>query len=144
MSIENLAASYLQYFEARTRLDGSDFKTLTDDRPDELYQLIYDAHNGMLPDDYKYDFIVEILQAIADTDDPEDIEIEASIYNHELLNWLASRIDRVEYIHQAVNDFGMPKEFDFMELVRWGQWQEKQEVLQSVLQSLESIESVKA
>jgi hypothetical protein len=46
----------------------------------------------MLPDDWRYQFIEEALDAISE--DGEDAQLEPAIYTHELTGWLHSRADR--------------------------------------------------
>lgn len=138
MTIQELAQSYLEWFEKLKREGGRNTYSLKDGRPEELYDLVYEAHCGKLPDDWSYNFIQDVLCNIADADDPEDIIVEPDIYNHDLLNWLSSRTDRCDYVDEAVEEYGLPetKEFELMKLIAWGQLQEKREVFESVLSSL--------
>lgn len=138
MTVQELAQSYLQWFEKLRREGGIDTYTLKDGRPEELYDLVYEAHSDKLPDDWCYNFIQDILSDIADSDDPENIIVEPDIDNQDLLNWLASRTDRYDYVDEAVKEYGLPevKEFELMKLISWGQLQEKREVFENVLSSL--------
>ena len=85
-TIQELAAYYDSFFEIRTRDNGETFVCLKDDRPDELRDLIREAHEGKLPDDWIYQKSRDILCHIAEGYDPS--EIEPDIYTHELIEWL--------------------------------------------------------
>jgi hypothetical protein len=149
--IQVLAADYTSRFHEITRDDGSKAMVVQDgkDLP-ELTELCHAAHGDMLPDDERYHFIIEALDALAECEDTEGARdsIEADIYTHELTAWLASRNDRFSYCDEAAEEFGYTgkdektsdgKFIGTMELIALGQWCEKLEVFDSVLSSLEEI-----
>lgn len=145
MTINELAADYSRRFEKAKRDDGSEYwrvKT-TGEETEALTALCHTAHGDMLPDDWRYEFIVEALSALADHEDTEDARdsIEADIYTHELTSWLGSRADRDGYCDEAAEEFGVTdgNGRDFIgtvKLLQLGQWTEKREVFESVLSSL--------
>ncbi|GAA6622835.1 hypothetical protein [Scytonema sp. NUACC26] len=147
--IRALAAEYLTHFEQLTHENreyhsNTFWVTKQDTRPEELQDLIREAHGDMFPDDWKYDFIFDALNTIVDseTDDLEDLgyEIEGDIYNRDLLNWLASNLTRSDYVNEFVESYGVKSSnFDLMGIVRHGQVEEKREVYNSVLQSLQKL-----
>lgn len=151
-TVQQLAAAYLDQFESLERDNFSTYKR-KDDADDRLQELCYAAHDDMMPDDYKYNFIVDALGMIADADEDADLddlytEIEADVYNSNLLHWLSSNLNRADYIYHYIEEFGFPgikikhydqldtSEFNFFNLISNGQWMEKVEVFNSVLASL--------
>ena len=138
-TIQHLAQQFAQAFTLKTNQDGTDVYVRKEQADDELDDLIHDAHDDMLPDDFRYQFIVEALQALADHDDTDDaqLSIEPDIYNHELTAWLHSNASRTDYLTQVQQDCG-PIE-DGFELLATAQLYEKYEVFHSVLASLERI-----
>jgi hypothetical protein len=137
-TIQELAKEYLNYFDQKEGENGLSTYTWKDEAPQELRGLIQEAHGDMMPNDYKYNFVVESLEAIAE--DRED-SIEADIYNRDLLNWLSSHLDRPAYCDQYVEEYGGidTKNFSIINLISSGQHLEKLEVYHSVLRSLEEI-----
>jgi hypothetical protein len=92
--------------------DKNEYYYIRGDAPIEIHTFVRDIHGDWLPDSYKYDFIVEALQAISDfTGEEEDIEeilgeIESDVYNHNLLDWISSNVKRQYYIDKEVEDLG--------------------------------------
>lgn len=139
MKIQELAKEASEYLTRDTRNDGKAFVKQTDNAPEWFNTLCREAHGDMLPDDYRYEFIEEALDAIAECEGPADeIQLEADIYTHYLLKWLASRSDRYSFVDDAVADYGVPEPFDTIKVIAWGQLREKEEVLYSVISSLEA------
>lgn len=61
MTVQELAAQYLTYFQTAKRDSGENYVFTTDDRPEELHELIREAHGDKMPDDWTYEFIEEAL-----------------------------------------------------------------------------------
>jgi hypothetical protein len=136
-SIQTLAAEVRKFFVSKERGENDRIITLSDDRPEWVQELAMEAHGNMMPDDHRYAFIVEALDALVEADDPDEAEVEADIYTHELTAWLASRADRYGYCDQFMEDTGS-KFMGTVQLLSWGQYTEKAEVLALVRSSLES------
>ncbi len=140
MTIQELAKKYLGFFETANREGGTSYIRCKEDAPEELQELIREAHGDLLPDDYRYEFIPIILEKISDWDDDIDElvnELEPDIYNYDLIQWLGSHPDRVGYVNEAVSEFGHAD--DIMGDIRNGQLLEIQEVFYSVVESLTKI-----
>ena len=139
-NVNELAKEALGWFITDTRDNGEEFVKTKEGRPDWLKNLIFTAHGGMLPDDYRYKFIENSLQYIADQDeDADDLdcpEIEADSYTSELTKWLHSRNDRVCYLTEALETFGIKDGFAALQLA---QLREREEVYHSVLSSLREL-----
>ncbi|NJO48174.1 MAG: hypothetical protein HC840_00500 [Leptolyngbyaceae cyanobacterium RM2_2_4] len=141
MTIQDLANEVLKAMTHGTRDNGDKFKALRDESPDWMQDLCQDAHARMLPDDHKYEFIFEALNALSDYDSEDDARdsIEADIYTSDLTAWLSSSNTRMEYVNEGVREFGIDADnFDLSSALQVGQLTEKREVFESVLNSLQN------
>jgi hypothetical protein len=142
LTLSQLAQRYHEAFEHAEREDGSGYWRRKDRKTtdDALYRLCYDAHDGMLPDDYKYRFIVDALTAIADAEPGREAEaadtIEPDCYTGQLTAWLHSDIRRVFYCNETLETYA-PK--DGFQLLALAQQAEQREVFASVLRSLQTL-----
>lgn len=136
------AGEFTKYFTRIKKHDpDNEILILKKLAPEELKNLVQNAHADFLPDDFRYDFIYEALQAFADCqvdDDLDDIFLEAAIYNHRLIEWLGSNIKRVGYCDEAQSEYGLENP-DVMALITHGQQMEKDEVLALVREALISL-----
>jgi hypothetical protein len=138
MTIQELATEASRWFTRDKRNDGQEYVHLKDGRPDWLQDLCHEAHGDMMPDDWRYEFIENAIDALAENDDPDDINLEADIYTHDLTTWLGSRADRFAYCEDAVKEYGLDTEnFSMLDLLQQGQLMEKREVLDLVRAYLE-------
>lgn len=138
--IQKLAEKYLEWFENKTRDNGESFISLKDDKPAELYELVHSAHNGMMPDDYKYQYVYDSLELLLNYDNPDEIQVSTDVYNGDLIKWIGSNYTRAGYVEEAVFEMGLnAKEFDFFKLLSSGQYMEREEVLGIVRNWLEKI-----
>ncbi len=145
-TIRSLASEMSQAFEqGGPRDDGKTFRKLKDGSPQWMTDVCHEAHADMMPDDYRYVFIENAVEAIAesDADDPDSIdnarcEIEADIYTHDLTAWLGSRADRSGYCDEAAEDQGEGFK-EIIPFIQAGQVLEKEEVFQLVLSALEKL-----
>lgn len=137
MTIQELAQEWLDWFVWDK---DREIYYLKENAPSELLEVVRMAHGDMLPDNYKYEFIVEALEAIADYDgDEDDIEeladeLEADCYDSDLLDWLNSHSIRIWYVDKAVEEMGHGG--GIMEDIAMGQVEEKREVFFTVLEDL--------
>jgi hypothetical protein len=81
--------------------------------PDSPYQEFYHhAHGDLLPDDYRYTMIYDIINSLNNTDNLENYddlsELEQLIptYTSDLLNWIASNNTRHTYVDDFREEFG--------------------------------------
>ena len=104
-------------FTRDKRTDGSTFWCLTDQahqNDEELTPWLMGLHDEELPNDWRYETIVSILDALmeidgrlADYDDHTDlisgiVDNLTDIYNHSLFQWYADIPSRVGYIEEGV------------------------------------------
>lgn len=123
--------------EVAKRTDDTEYTRLREGSPEWMTDAIRTAHGDMFPDDIRYEFIAEAADLLAEADDPDDIEVEADIYTHDLTRWLASRADRFGYCDEAHAEYGGDFK-DTIQLLQLGQWAEKREVLDQLRAALES------
>jgi hypothetical protein len=138
MTLQQLAAQVRSQFAQDTRNNGETFWSRKTGTDDWIQELCHAAHGNMMPDDWRYEMIVEALDAYAEYDDPDEAEcsIEADIYTYELTGWLHSRNDRYSYVDDAATEYG--ERGDLLEQLSLGQIAEKREVYASVRRSLEA------
>ncbi len=105
-------------FTQDKRQDGSTFWTYTDkarQSADDLATWIGELHDDELPNDWRYETIVSILDALMDIEGLEDYEDHCDlisgiadnitdIYNADLFQWYADIPSRVGYIDDAVSE----------------------------------------
>jgi hypothetical protein len=145
MNVQNLAREASSYFERALRDENdpdSGYVRTKKDTPEWVTNVIYEAHAGMLPDDWRYDQIENALDVIADSDDPDDARGEfadgaVDVYNSDRIAWLASHGNRQSYCDDAASEFGSESR-DVIEMIGLGQYYEAGEIYGLVLQALEA------
>ena len=104
-------------FTQDKRQDGTLYWCLTEQARqsvDDLTEWLRDLHDEELPNDWRYETIVNICEALMDEDDLSNAcpgELAAGIannltdiYNHSLFQWYADIPSRVDYIEEAVSE----------------------------------------
>lgn len=135
MTIQEKAAEISKMFVEKTRDDGSKYWS-TDSADEAIRDMCHDAHGEMLPDDWKYRFIVDALDLIAEADDVDDVTIEPDVYTADLTAWLASHNGRVDYLTRVLEEFGTT---DGIGAIAMAQAFEREEVYFSVLSSIRAM-----
>jgi hypothetical protein len=140
MKVQKKAAKCLKEFEVMAVHPNGRKRNIMQDNVSEFTrELVYKAHAEMLPDDYKYSFVIEALELIADFNGEEylDIitEIEADIYTSGLTEWLNSNNSRVYYLTEALEEMDIK---DGFQLLSYAQIKEKIEVFYIVIDYLEN------
>ncbi len=140
-TVQEIAREFSLWFDWGERDDGSKFVSLKDGHPKELETLVRKAHGDMMPDDQRYEFIEDAIDALADNEDEEYARYEAEeadIYTSDLLKWVSSLLSRGDYVDEAIEEYGYPEE-GFVRALQYGQSFEKREVFDLVLRELERI-----
>lgn len=131
-------------FQIKTRGNGEAFYCAKDDAPDYISDLCYDVHGGMMPDDYKYQFLAEALEYIDNNIDPLDDNLdcidpydacEPDCMNHDLLRWVSSNLTRMHYCDEVLQDRQLDQLSD---VLMAAQQTERMEVMQTVIDWIES------
>lgn len=135
------ATELRKYFEPAKRDNGTKYwkTTVT---TDWLTEFCRHAHGDMLPDDYKYEFIVDALDALIEYDDPEQArqamtDMTEDSY-HGLATWLGSSGERYGYCDEAVKEFGGAK--DIAAMIQLGMSLERSEVFDAVASQVEDFD----
>jgi len=144
ITISTIAAEMYEAFESFKR-DGSEttIYKLRDGSPDWMTDVVYDAHGDMFPEDWRYEAIMDAVSHIADADvetaddldSHEFAESAVDVYTHDRLRWLASHLDRVGYVDDAVEQLGHSEQ-GIVGDIGGGQYLEYSEVFGSVAQAL--------
>jgi len=137
-TIQELAREALEYFVLRERPNGEAFWAVKEDAPLWIRDLCFKAHdNGeILPDDWRYRFIVESLETLSECEDPYDVYIETYSYSGELLKWFSSSLARLQWVEEAVEEMDWGDRFDLLLALQAGQLHEKEHVFNIVLDEL--------
>lgn len=130
--LQALAREALSHFEMR----GSSYYVIGDDVPVWVRQLVLYAHDGMLPDDWRYRFIFQSLADI-ESGDLDGEGLAPSCYTCELTDWLAAGTPRLAYCDAARREYGL--ECNMFGLLQAGQMYELREVFSLVRQFLEEV-----
>jgi hypothetical protein len=106
------AATLRSAFEEKHRDNGSSFWACTDQVGDSLQKLIRDLHDDELPNDWRYQTIVGILDAIVEMSEDASTEwLDASsviadrltsVWTSELAAWIGENGNRASYHDDAM------------------------------------------
>ena len=136
--IRVLAGEALSYFEYRKRHnDEAGYWAVEEGAPEWVRNLVFSAHEEgkILPDDFRYLFIVEVLEALAENPDEPESLLEPDVCTSNLLRWLDDYPSyRMGLVDDAVSQFGWNGLFEALQA---GQLMEKEEVLALVRAFLE-------
>ena len=97
-----------------TRTDGTEYRMLREDCPmhDDLQTIVRNAHNGELPNDWRFDMVYDLCHAFLDYSQPQGQVFTADDYRdrigdiaetqvetgtYALLTWLADNVARCEF-----------------------------------------------
>lgn len=136
-TIQEKAEFAHKFLMQKTRDSGDKFWCCSDDAPSWMTDLCREAHAGMFPDDYKYEYIEDALEKLYQYEDADEIDIEADAYNSDLFAWVASHSDRTSYADDALKEFGATS---IIEAISYGQEFERREVLILVRNFLENLD----
>lgn len=142
ITIQTLAREMSLAFESATRTSsGETFRKLRDASPEWMTTVCRLAHDDgrLLPDDWRYAFIEEAVDALADHEDTDEAlaSLEPDIYTRELTAWLHSLNSRVYYLGEAMTECGPFR--DGFQLLAAAQMIEKEEVFDQVVSALNEV-----
>ena len=97
-----------------TRTDGTEYRILREDCPmhDDLRAIIRDAHNGEMPNDWRFGMVYNLCHALLDYSQPQTCAVTVDDYRdcigeisgtrveegtHALLTWLAGNLNRYHF-----------------------------------------------
>ena len=134
--VQELAKLVRCTFSLETRDNGSEYWTHNRCAPDWINELCHTAHGDMLPEDYRYAFIVEALDALEEAEDVDEARggYEFEHRNYQLALWLATHGHRFQYCDDWARDMCSRNTYDRL---AGGHLSERLEVLELVRGSLE-------
>lgn len=131
-------------FETDTRDNGERFVKSNREDGSWIDAAIYVAHGDMLPDDYRYRFISEAFDRIADaisgtdrTELGDEFADDVDVYTSSLCQWLGSHLDRLGYCDEAVEEGLISEDSDMARRLAIGQYMERREVFEYVASAVE-------
>lgn len=146
METTTRAAEIAAMFETKRRDSGEDFISLRGDAPDWAHDFIREAHGtDFLPDDYRYRWVMEALELIAEEGEDEDLAQRfadgVDIYTANLLAWLSSNLQRVGYCDEAIREgmVGVGDDLNLVNIIMVGQASERYEIFTNVVSALENL-----
>jgi len=136
MGLTERATLARTFFEQDKRTDGTEYWRATNAAPDWVSPLLCRAaHDGMLPDDWRYRFTVDALDILSETDNEDEIterlDNDVDVYYGALALWLASHSERFGYCDEAAEELGADK-MPISQRIQIGQLAERREVLNAV------------
>lgn len=141
ITLRSLAREMSLAFEGDTRTNGETFLRLRDGSPEWMTTICYQAHDEakLLPDDWRYAFIEEAVDALAEHEDADEAlaRLEPDIYTGKLTAWLHSLNSRVYYLGEALTECGPFR--DGFQLLATAQMIEKEEAFQQVVAALQNV-----
>jgi hypothetical protein len=79
--------------------------------------------------------VLEVLEALSEGQDPDDLTLEPDVYYSDQLEWLASHMERAGFVDEAVGQLGHSDQ-GIMGDIGLGQWYEKDAIKQIVVNAL--------
>jgi hypothetical protein len=120
--------NYLEFFETKTRCDGTNFTCLTDGAPGELHELICSIHLddfcGALPNDWIYSEIRGAFEALM-KDSRENVSIEADVFNNDLIDWLKNPF-ALDFCDEAKSQGLVGEDVGLLDWITYGQFVAKE------------------
>lgn len=144
MDLKEIAGEVRDYFEGVSRparapgANPETFYAIKNYRPIWLIDFIRDQiHEGghWLPDDFKYQTVVDVLDALYEEQDPDELNLEADVYNSDLIAWFASHGERAGLVDEAVEQLGHSDQGVIGDISQ-GQWYEKDQIAHMVVDVL--------
>ena len=134
-----------QCLGTNTREDGSKYVSLSDsncwsDIRDDLQTICREAHNGEMPNDWRFDTIYSIVDELQTNgwDDDTSHELADSltdVYTSDLLTWVAGNITRATW---SDDDLATPTT-DIVKLIQVRQYDEIRLMVRVIIQELERL-----
>lgn len=108
------ALNFARAFSEQTRSDSSQFFMLPESAPEWMMEAVRSAHDGELPNDWRFAMVRSIAYAIAECESIDNAREDAmdladnlaTAYTGQLLNWYAEMPARLDYCDQYRQAFG--------------------------------------
>lgn len=146
-----LAAIFAASFTTGKRNDGEEFFHQKDDAPEWAKDIVREAHDGLMPNDWSYRLILSVANEIDDLfranpdltgDDLDDARHERidsliPVYNAERLDWVSSNLYRAEYVNEALREYGVGDDPDLFQILAFGMEREIGDIWHAIMKGLE-------
>lgn len=111
-TFQEMAESFRAAIVSDTRTDGTTFYKLAEGSPEWMRAACREAHDGELPNDWRYDIIDSLLERIADDGEDDYDSGDAAdglvpIYNSDRVRWLGENVGRGDYCDRAAEEYGI-------------------------------------
>jgi len=117
MDLNKKIENYLNAFEYKQKGEDKENKIIVfkADRPSDLFDSVYKAHGERLPNDWIFNIYYSILESLSgyEIDSMENIDDKraelvdslVNVYTSDLTAWLASDINNVYYLTEAIDQY---------------------------------------
>jgi len=147
-TVHSLASEAASCFEYASR-DDDDRETyvrVKDGSPAWVTEMVREAHDGFLPDDWRYACISAAVDAIDEAGEDADLsdvaaefaDSQIDVYTADRLAWLSSSLRRSSYVDEAASEGLVSAETDTVDRIGIGQYMEAHEVFAAVQRFLET------
>jgi hypothetical protein len=131
--IGRFAQELYDQMEMAKRDDDSEYWRVKEEfRGGPITEMIFTVHDGLFPDDYIYEFVVDALGALSDCDGDLDSAregTEADVYTSRLTAWLHSNNLRMYFMQEVLDEFDG---LDAFQQLGYAQHMEREQVLLGV------------
>lgn len=115
-------------------LSDMEYKNIRDGiwthKSDKYTDFFHHAHADLLPDDYRYRMIHDLLCNMEEySDEMELIDSLVPIYTYDLMAWISSSNTRYTYCDEFKDEYGISDEKSIIDLISGGYMMELMEVL---------------
>lgn len=114
MTINEAITATLEHFEWKKLDDGRRIVVFKEGTPEALRSSVYGAHDGSMPNNWVFEAYYSILErlgnyTIEELEYLEDIksevvDAEVDVYNADLIAWLATYKQSLDYVTQAIQE----------------------------------------
>jgi len=123
-------------------LNGMEYKDIRNgiwiNTNDTYQEFFHHTHGDMLPDDFRYKMIHDVLSNMDDYEDHyELLESLIPVYTSDLLNWLSSNNTRYTYCDEFKEEYGISDEKSIIDLISGGYMMELNEVYYLIVEWLD-------
>lgn len=113
------------YFETRERTNGERFVCLTDDAPIWLSDAVREAHDGELPNDWRYRICAAICDELRSDGDNDLHELADSLVDgchYDLMTWASESLNRISDVGEACSEYGVADDAGIIDRLSLGQY----------------------
>ena len=134
MTTATMTATELLSFFVSKDVNGERIWCLSDSAPECVHTLVQDCHGDELPNDWRYNVIVNILFSIKNGDEV-DGSIGVDVYNSELIDWLS--LSRLAFIEECKDEGLFDVTASITDQIGWGQFYVTEQIISEIKAFLE-------